>query len=143
MKKWIVFIVVCLFTVFDAHAVLKEKDLAQTLGVLRGELEQTYNEATLRYERFEKRNREQHTNLIMMMQRSNQIALMLYSQKSDFTFDMTYACQAATEQYRSLRSQHLPYAKMKEKLQSEIDRYNELIQALQDLPPRLKPNGVL
>ena len=143
MKKWIVFIVVCLFTVFDAHAVLKEKDLAQTLGVLRGELEQTYNEATLRYERFEKRNREQHTNLIMMMQRSNQIALMLYSQKSDFTFDMTYACQAATEQYRSLRSRHLPYAKMKEKLQSEIDRYNELIQALQDLPPRLKPNGDL
>ena len=143
MKKLIVFLLVCVFTVFDAHAVLKEKDLAQTLGVLRGELEQTYNEATLRYERFERRNKEQHTNLIQMMQRSNQIALMLYSQNSDFTFDMAYACQAATEQYRTLRSRHLPYSKMKEKLQSEIDRYNELIQALQDLPPRLKPNGEL
>ena len=143
MKKWIVLIAVCIFTVFDAHAVLKEKDLAQTLGVLRGELEQTYNEATLRYERFEKRNREQHTNLIQMMQRSNQIALMLYSQKSDFTFDMTYACQAATEQYRKLNSRHLPFAKIKEGLQSEIDRYEELINALQNLPPRLLPNGEL
>ena len=143
MKKLIVFIIVCAFTMFEAHAVLKEKDLAQTLGVLRGELEQTYNEATLRYERFERRNVEQHTNLIQMMQRSNQIALMLYSQNSDFTFDMMYACQAATEQYRNLRSRHLPYSKMKEKLQSEIDRYNQLIDALQDLPPRIRPNGDL
>ena len=54
MKKLIVFMLVCAFTMFEAHAVLKEKDLAQTLGVLRGELEQTYNETTLRYERFEK-----------------------------------------------------------------------------------------
>ena len=75
MKKLILVFFVCMFAVFDAHAVLKEKDLAQTLGVLRGELEQTYNEATLRYERFERRNKEQHTNLIQMMQRSNQIAL--------------------------------------------------------------------
>ena len=141
MKKLILVFFVCMFAVFDAHAVLKEKDLAQTLGVLRGELEQTYNEATLRYERFERRNKEQHTNLIQMMQRSNQIALMLYSQKSDFTFDMTYACQAATEQYRKLSSRHLPFSKMKENLQSEIDRYEELIQALQNLPPRLLPNG--
>jgi len=141
MKKLIVFMLVCAFTMFEAHAVLKEKDLAQTLGVLRGELEQSYNETTLRYERFEKRNKEQHTALIQMMQRSNQIALMLYSQKSDFTFDMTYACQAATEQYRNLNSRHLPFAKIKESLQSEIDRYNELITALQNLPPRLLPNG--
>ena len=141
MKKLIVFLLVCAFTMFEAHAVLKEKDLAQTLGVLRGELEQTYNETTIRFERFEKRNREQHTALIQMMQRSNQIALMLYSQKSDFTFDMTYACQAATEQYRKLSSQHLPFAKIRESIQAEIDRYEELINALQNLPPRLLPNG--
>ena len=141
MKKLIVFMLVCAFTMFEAHAVLKEKDLAQTLGVLRGELEQTYNEATLRFERFEKRNKEQHTSLIQMMQRNNQIALMLYSQKSDFTFDMTYACQAATEQYRKLSSRNLPLSKIKEGLQSEIDRYDELIKALQNLPPRLLPNG--
>lgn len=143
MKKLVVLLIVCAFTVFDAHAVLKEKDLAQTLGVLRGELEQTYNETTALYERFERRNKEQHASLVQMMQRSNQIALMLYSQKSDFTFDMTYACQAATEQYHKLSARHLPYSKMRDNLQSEIDRYEQLIKALQNLPPRLKPNGEL
>ncbi|MCQ2285662.1 MAG: mechanosensitive ion channel family protein [Bacteroidales bacterium] len=143
MKKSILLVVVFLFSLFQAKAVLKEKDLAQTLGVLRAELERTYNETTIQYARFEQRNAEQHANLIAMMQKSNQIALMLYSQNSDFTLDMAYACQAATEQYRSLRIRHLPFAKIKEKLTSEIERYDELIQALQDLPPRVRPNGEL
>lgn len=141
MKKFIVLTLLCVFTIFQAHAVLKEKDLAQTLGVLRAELEQTYNTESVRLDRFEKKNVEQHTNLIKMMQRSNQIALMLYSQNSDFTFDMAYACQSATEQYHSLRMNHMPYDKMKERISSEIERYDALIKALQDLPPRLTPNG--
>lgn len=143
MKKFLVLFLVSVLTVFQAHAVLKEKDLAQTLGVLRAELERSYNQQTIQMSRFERTNREQHTNLIRMMQKSNQIALMLYSQNSDFTFDMTYACQEATEQYRTLHTHHLPYAKIKERLTSEIVRYNELIQALLDLPPRLQPNGEL
>lgn len=141
MKKILVFALLCLFTVFQAHAVLKEKDLSQTLGVLRAELERTYNEQKSMMAMFEKKNMEQHASLIQMMQKSNQIALMLYSQNSDFTFDMTYACQAATEQYRSLKTHHMPYDKMKERINAEIDRYESLIQALQDLPPRLLPNG--
>lgn len=143
MKRIIAFAFVCLVTIFQAHAVLKEKDLAQTLGVLRAELERTYNEESFRMARFERNNMEQHTNLIKLMQRSNQIALMLYSQNTDFTFDMAYACQAATEQYRTLKTRHLPYSKMKERLMSEIDRYSELIEELQNLPPRLTPNGEL
>lgn len=143
MKKTIAFALLCVLTIFQAHAVLKEKDLAQTLGVLRAELEQTYNEEKSRLMRFEQQNLDQHTHLIKMMQKSNQIALMLYSQNSDFTFDMAYACQAATEQYRALHMNHLPYSKMKERLQSEIARYDELIQALQNLPPRVRTNGEL
>ena len=98
MKKIFVFVLLCVLTIFQAQAVLKEKDLFQTLGVLRAELQQAYNEQQMMMARFEKRNTDQHTNLIRMMQQSNQIALMLYSQNADFTFDMAYACQAATEQ---------------------------------------------
>ncbi len=143
MKRALLLVVLCVMTVFQAHAVLKEKDLAQTLGVLRAELEQTYKEQKSMLAMFEKRNMEQHANLIQMMQKSNQIALMLYSQNTDFTFDMTYACQAATEQYRTLKTHHMPYDKMKERIQTEIDRYEGLVKALQDLPPRLMPNGEL
>ncbi len=143
MKRIFAFTLLFLLTVFQAQAVLKEKDLAQTLGVLRAELLQTYNDQQAMMARFEKRNVEQHANLIRMMQNSNQIALMLYSQSSDFTFDMAYACQAATEQYRSLKTRNMPYNKMKERINAEIERYNELISALQGLPPRMLPNGDL
>lgn len=141
MKKIFLFVALCLLTVFQAQAVLKEKDLSQTLGVLRAELEQSYNEQKMMMLRFEKRNMEQHANLIKMMQKSNQIALMLYSQNSDFTFDMAYACQAATEQYREFSTRHMPYDKMKERMQSEIDRYNGLIKVLMGLPPRVMSDG--
>lgn len=143
MKRLLLLAILGLFTVFQAQAVLKEKDLAQTLGVLRAELAQSYNEQQARMARFQKRNLEQHKNLISMMQRSNQIALMLYSQNSDFTFDMAYACQAATEQYRSLREHHMPYDKIKNKVSAEIDRYDQLINALRNIPPRVLPNGEL
>ena len=143
MKKIFIFVLLCVLTVFQAHAVLKEKDLFQTLRVLRAELEQTYNKQQNIMAVFEKRNVDQHTELIRMMQNSNQIALMLYSQSSDFTFDMAYACQAATEQYRQLKSHHMPYNKMKARLLSEIDRYDALIAVLENLPPKLLPNGEL
>jgi small-conductance mechanosensitive channel len=143
MKKLFLFIIISLFTVFQAQAVLKEKDLAQTLGVLRAELEQSYNEQQAMMEMYKKRYVDQHTALIRMMQQSNQIALMLYSQNADFTFDMAYACQAATEQYRSMKERHMPYNKMIDRLQTEIERYDALIQTLLNLPPRLLPNGEL
>ncbi|MBO4653990.1 MAG: mechanosensitive ion channel family protein [Bacteroidales bacterium] len=143
MKKILFFVLLCWLTVFQAHAVLKEKDLPQTLGVLRAELAQAYSEQKAIMAMFEKRNVEQHANLVRMMQNSNQIALMLYSQNSDFTFDMAYACQAATEQYRQLKSRHLPYNKMKARLIAEIERYDALIQILENLPPRMLPNGEL
>ena len=143
MKKLFVFIILSLFSVFQAHAVLKEKDLAQTLGVLRAELEQSYNEQQAMMEMYKKRYIDQHTALVLMMQQSNQIALMLYSQNADFTFDMAYACQAATEQYRSMKERHMPYNKMIERLQTDIERYDALIQTLLNLPPRLLPNGEL
>ena len=143
MKKIFVLLILSFFTVFQAQAVLKEKDLAQTLGVLRAELELSYNEQQALMEMYEKRYLDQHRALVKMMQQSNQIALMLYSQNADFTFDMAYACQAATEQYRTLKERHLPYNKMIERLTAEIERYDALIQTLLNLPPRLLPNGEL
>ena len=141
MKKILIFCVLAVLTVFQAQAVLKEKDLPQTLGVLRAELAQAYSEQQAIMARFEKRNGEQHARLVMMMQGSNQIALMLYSQDADFTLDMAYACQAATEQYRRLNQYHAPYDKMKERINNEIERYDALIKTLENLPPRVLPNG--
>lgn len=137
MKRIEISLLFFLWIILPMQAVLKEKDLAQTLGVLKGELERTYEEQKINILRYEQMNQTQHAQLIQFMQRSDQIALMLYSQKTDFTFDLAYACQEATEQYKKLRATNLPYDKIKRRITEEVIRYNGLIKSLEELPPAI------
>jgi len=119
------------------HAVLKEKNLAATLTVLRAELESSYKEQRQNQARYNQRTKVQHNQMIALMQRSDQIALMLYSQKQDFTFDMTYACHEATNQYKEFSKQRMPYDRILSRINSEVSRYDDLISSLRAIPPSL------
>ncbi len=118
-----------------AGAVLKERTLANTLGVLRAELEQQYAKQRQYIAMQEQQNGQQHAHLISLMQRYNQISLMLYSQKSDYVFDLTYACEEATDLSKSLEKQVLPYDHIINELDARIENFNELIFTLEKLPP--------
>ena len=137
MKRILLLTLLCAFIVAPLRAVLNEKDLPQTLSVLRTELETNYNEQKLSMQRLQMMNEQQHEKLRKLIQRSGQICLMLYSQKPDYTFDITYACHEATEQYRDFTVDRLPYDKIVRRIDSEIERYNGLIKTLQRLPPSL------
>ena len=104
----------------NAGAVLKEKNLSSTLSVLRAELETSFGEQRQNMARYAAYNQVQHKEMITLMQRSDQIALMLYSQKQDFTFDMTYACHEATEMYREFSKRRMPY----DRIMMRMPRYN-------------------
>lgn len=134
MKKYIILILLAVLTL-PAGAVLKEKDLARTLGVLRAELEQNYKQQKVNMSRMEQMTTAQHQKLVDYMQRSEQIALMLYSQNQDFTFDVAYACQQATDLHRELSKNNVPYAQISARIRSEVERYDGLIEALSELPP--------
>lgn len=134
MKKLVLFLLALLLTI-PVGAVLKERDLARTLGVLRAELEQTEMQQRMMMQRYATMQETQHVRLVDYMQRSEQIALMLYSQKQDFTFDLAYACQQATDLYRELSGRTVPYARIQERLKGELARYDGLLRSLQDLPP--------
>lgn len=134
MKRILSLLLLILMTI-PLGAVLKEKDLARTLGVLRAELEQNYQQQKINMARYEQMSTAQHARLVDYMKRSEQIALMLYSQKQDFTFDLSYACQQATDLYRELHKTNVPYDQICERLSSEIARYNGLITSLEELPP--------
>lgn len=125
---------------FSAHAVLKERDLSATLAVLRAELSNTYNEQKQSLVRYSTVAEMQHEQMISLMQRSDQIGLMLYSQKQDFTFDMTYACHEATSLYREFNKRSVPYQKILNRINTELNRYNALIASLQAIPPALHSN---
>ena len=117
-----------------AHAVLKEKDLNQTLLILRTELTDYHRELSERLKMNQKQSERVRDQLISIMKRSNQNSLMLYSQKQEYVFDLTYACHEATELYQEFRRQQLPFKTFMSKSETEIARYDSLITSLQSMP---------
>jgi len=134
MKRFfLIFIILASFCI-DAGAVLKEKDLEQTLSILQSELELYNNELSMRSVARRERTKRLITQLLQTMKRADQNALMLYSQQQDNVFDLTYACHEATKQYNDFHRQRLPYAEFLEKTEKDIARYDSLIQRLESMP---------
>ena len=136
MKKLALLLMVMLLAM-PAGAVLKEKDFGRTLDVLQAELEQAYKEQKTKTNIYRQRSTNQHNELVAMMQRIDQVALILYSQRRDFTFDMAYACQQATDLYRNNRIERLPYQQIVSSLESEIERYDSIIVVLKGISPAI------
>ena len=59
---------------------------------------------------------------------------MLYSQKQEYVFDLTYACHEATEQYHAFQRQQLPFKAFLNKADADIARYDSLIGSLKSMP---------
>ena len=137
MKRILLFCVFTLAIVIEAGAVLKEKDLEQTLGILRTELKQYDSELDRRSTMRKDRTKRLIQQLMATMKRADQNALMLYSQQQDNVFDLTYACHEATQQYHNFHRQQLPFTSFLEKTEGEIARYDSLINHLQGIPTRI------
>ena len=127
-------IIVILATTLSTHAVLKEKDLPQTLQILRSELVNYRRELTGMIEQNRKQSESVRNQLIETMLRSNQNSLMLYSQKQEYVFDLTYACNEATDQYHLFQQQQLPFKTFLNKTNNDIARYDSLIGSLRVMP---------
>jgi len=137
MKRLLIFCIMAMGFAIEASAVLKEKDLEQTLGILRTELKQYNNELDSRAAMRKERTRRLIQQLMGTMKRADQNALMLYSQQQDNVFDLTYACHEATQQYRNFHKQQLPFTSFLEKTEADIARYDSLINHLQGIPARI------
>jgi hypothetical protein len=96
-----------------------------------------HRELSQQIEMNRKQSDQVRQRLITTMQRSDQNSLMLYSQKLDYVFDLTYACHEATEQFHDFRRQQLPFQMFMEKADAEIARYDSLITSLKSMPINL------
>jgi len=130
-------VVLALLSATPSWAVFNERNLAQTLTVLRYELCKAYREMEMRQVGFEKQDEKQHEELIYLIKGCNELSLMLYSQKQNFTFDLTYALQQVTDQYHSFNDRRLPYDNIISYFDVEIERYERLVNSLKLLPPQL------
>lgn len=135
MGKRIILSLLLLTTfILNTNAVLKEKDLPQTLANLRVELQKSYDDKLEQEERFRNNAQMMNRRVAESAKTSSQIALMLYSQKRDYVFDITYACSEAMELYRNFSKQTLPFTKFEVTLDADIERYKELINSLENIP---------
>ncbi len=136
-KKIILTAAVLLAASAPSWAVFNEKNLAQTLQVLRYELCKAYSEMSRNQTSFELQDDRQHEELVALIQGCNELSLMLYSQKQDFTFDLTYALQQVTDRYHNFTLRRMPYDNIINYLNVEIERYEKLVTSLNVLPPEL------
>lgn len=121
-----------------AHAVFKERDFGKTIDVLCAELEMKYKKQQQTIKSMEQRALKQHEQLVATMQQIDQISLILYSQSSEFTFAMAYACQQATDLYHNSRIAHVPFDKIMTRLDAEVERYDSLITVLKRISPAIE-----
>lgn len=143
MKKVVIILLLALWASLPSQAVLQEKNLKQSLAVLRVELQQSYLKQQQLMAGLKKMSKTQHEKMLFYMKKSNQIGLMLYSQQRDYVFDLTYACNEATALYRQFGEKRLPYYKINNNLDAEIARYDGLIYSLEILPPpMIDPMGM-
>ncbi len=128
MTKRIIHVFLLLLIVCaPAHAVLKERDLASTLSILRQELTQQRNDLDKEAGMMKEQQTQVMSNVISVLQSAQQNSLMLYSQKQTNIFDLTYACHEASEAYRKFLVDAAPFSKYIDNASMEVARFDSLI----------------
>ena len=120
-----------------AMAVFTGLDLDATLTNLRRELFHDYRQITQTQRQLKNKNEAQHRKMVEIVKKCNDLSLMLYSQKQDYTFDISYALEKVTREYDDFNKNRTPYDRIVANLDIEIDRYARLIESLRRLPPEL------
>lgn len=118
-----------------AVAVFQGSDLGHTISELKAELKRDYESRVASEGVFENMYRSQRREMVDVMKKCNELALMLYSQKQDFTFDITYAFNTVSDEYKNFKSKQLPYDRITGRLDWDIESYARLLEALRRLPP--------
>ena len=138
-KRKVVCIIAALLAIaVPALAVFTGMDLDATLANLRRELNHDYHQISQTQDELKKHYEGQHQQMVEIAKKCNDLPLMLYSQKQDYTFDISYALEKVTEEYEDFNKNRTPYDRIVTKLNIEINRYARLIESLRRLPPELK-----
>ena len=124
-------------------AVFTGQDLDVTLSNLRRELYHDYMQINKTRQQLNSKYEDQHQKMVGIVKKCNDMSLMLYSQKQDYTFDISYALEQVTREFNDFDKNRTPYERIVANLDIEIARYARLIESLRRLPPELVDLEVL
>ncbi len=136
-QKRLLFLVAFLAIVVPLFAISYGHNLNRTLRVLRNELEADHRQIDKNRERLTEDYEKQRQKMIDVMKQSDELSLMLYSQKQGFTFDVSYALQNVAKKYNEFNQDRGPFDHIVSNLNVEMERYARLIESLRRLPPEL------
>ena len=131
-------LVALLALALPAMAVFTGLGLDATLANLRRELYHDYLQIDKTREQMESKYAVQHRRMVDIVKKCNDLSLMLYSQKQDYTFDISYALEKVSQEYNDFNKNRTPYDRIVSSLDVEINRYARLIESLRRLPPELR-----
>lgn len=127
-----------LFGIPSSADSFNEHDLGRTLEGLHSDLRKDYNKRLASDKGFSEQYRRQRQEMIATMKKCNELAILLYSQKQDYTFDLTYALESVSREYEDFTSRRVPYDRIVSRLDWDIDRYARLIESLRRIPPEIR-----
>lgn len=135
-KKHLLIVLLLLFSVQLVAEPTKES-LSATLTELRRNMKRDYQQMTETRAKLAKKHEEQHQQMVDIMKQCNAISLRLYSQKQEFTFDLSYMLEKVKKEFKEFEKDKMPYDRIVSTLDLEIDRYARLIETLRRLPPEV------
>ena len=135
-KKYITLFLLLLFACQLLAEPTKES-LSTTLNELRKNMKRDYQLMAETRANLTRNYEEQHQLMVSIMKQCNELSLKLYSQKPDFTFDLSYTLEKVKREFNEFERDKMPYERIVSNLDLEIDRYARLIEALRRLPPEI------
>ena len=136
--KLVTVLVTLLVVAIPAMAVFTGMGLDATLSNLRRELNYDYLHISNTREQMAEKYDVQHQKMVDIVKKCNDLSLMLYSQKQDYTFDISYALEKVCEEFNDFNKNRTPYDRIVSSIDVEINRYARLIESLRRLPPELR-----
>ena len=131
---------ITLFTLLIALpvvAAITKENLSATLRDLRHGLKRDYQQMAITKTRLAENYENQHLMMVDIMKQCNELSLQLYSQKQEFTFDISYTLEKVKKEFSEFEKDKMPFNRIVGNLDIEIDRYARLIESLRRLPPEL------
>ena len=116
--------------------------LDKAMADARVELKRDFVRRQKMQERMSSNFEHQHGRMLSLIKKCNELSVMLYLQKKEYTFDLSYALQQVTDEYEDFNKKRTPYDRIVADMDLEIDRYARLLESMRRLPPALDSSAV-
>ena len=142
MKRYLTIAFAALLFALPVAAIVDSPATDSALADAKVELRRDYVRRQRMQERMSANFQHQHGGMLALIKKCNDLSVMLYLQKKEYTFDLSYALEQVTREYQAFNKKRTPYDRIVSDMDMEIDRYARLIESMRRLPPALDSAAV-